>query len=67
MTSRGGACSACGEAPKLRERYVLLEVLGDGASGTTYRAVDAQTGETVAIKELAFHRVDSFRGTDLND
>ncbi|MFP4597586.1 MAG: hypothetical protein ACOC9J_01225 [Persicimonas sp.] len=43
-----------------------MAVLGEGASGTTYRARDVGSsngsGFDVAIKELAFHRVDTFQG-----
>ncbi|WP_168210323.1 serine/threonine protein kinase [Persicimonas caeni] len=59
------ACESCGQSPLLRERYVLRQVLGEGASGTTYLARDTQAAVDVAIKELAFHRVDSFKAHEL--
>ncbi|MDO5133665.1 MAG: hypothetical protein Q4D81_11910 [Eubacteriales bacterium] len=35
----------------LHGRYIIQDVLGQGGSGVTYRALDYQTGESVAIKE----------------
>eukprot|EP00968_Pinguiococcus_pyrenoidosus_P025571 scaffold6348_cov259-Pinguiococcus_pyrenoidosus.AAC.1 len=41
------------ESPKSsEERYHLLESVGEGANGTVYRALDRQTGETVAVKVI---------------
>lgn len=45
-------CAACGEDPRLDGRYRLLRIVGHGAVGTTYRAVDDVEGEAVAIKEM---------------
>jgi predicted ATPase len=36
----------------LRSRYRLLERIGQGGMSTVYRAFDAQTGATVAVKEV---------------
>ncbi len=45
-------CAACGEDPRLEGRYALARIVGHGAVGTTYRAQDEVSGETVAIKEM---------------
>ncbi len=34
------------------EKYKIEKVMGDGAYGVVYRAVDKYTGEVVAIKKL---------------
>ncbi|MGM0559346.1 MAG: serine/threonine protein kinase [Myxococcota bacterium] len=59
------SCSVCDEPPLLQARYALSAVLGEGASGTTYRGRDTHSGREVAIKELAFHRVDTFKAHEL--
>lgn len=46
------SCPGCGQDPLLHERYALLQVLGRGAAGTTYKARSLQTGQLVALKEL---------------
>ena len=45
-------CSQCGEEPRLDGRFRLLALLGRGAHGSTWRAVDDLTGQARAIKEL---------------
>ncbi len=45
-------CPQCGEPTGLRDRYTLVEQVGRGAAGTTYRALDARTGAVVAVKEV---------------
>jgi hypothetical protein len=47
-----GPCPSCAESILLRDRYRLEAVVGQGAAGTTYRAVDGQTGDLVAVKEM---------------
>ena len=59
------SCSLCGQPATLRGRYVLREVLGHGASGTTYRAEVAETGALVAIKELLGRSIDSLKTAEL--
>lgn len=49
VTSR---CPACGEDPLLAGRYSLVEVLGHGGVGATYRARCVVSGRLVAVKEL---------------
>lgn len=45
-------CGSCGASGLLRDRYALEEILGHGAQGTAYRALDLETGGAVVIKEL---------------
>ena len=40
-------------------RYDLVEAIGKGGCGSVYRAVDKQTGATVAVKVLAANLADS--------
>jgi len=49
----------------LNERYHLLEELGAGASGHTWRARDVGTDTEVAIKELSFRRLPDLKSLDL--
>jgi len=53
-------CASCGQATLLDGRYRLLEVVGKGAAGTTYRAELVADGTVVAIKELLLRSIDSF-------
>ncbi|MFO0549865.1 MAG: protein kinase [Polyangiaceae bacterium] len=41
--------------PLVADRFELLEVIGQGAMGRVYRAIDRQTGSTVALKLLHAH------------
>lgn len=52
-------CASCGADPLLGGVYRLLEVLGQGPSATTWRALDARTGELVALKELTWRPGDA--------
>jgi hypothetical protein len=45
-------CASCGASPLLVGRFRLLEALGSGRSGTTFRAVRVVDGAVVAIKEM---------------
>jgi serine/threonine protein kinase len=45
-------CGACGAQSLLQGRYRLLGLVGQGASGGTYRAEDCESGDTVAVKEM---------------
>jgi serine/threonine protein kinase len=47
----------------LRDRYLLIGELGHGARGTVYRA----SGETVAIKEVPFRKIDELKILELAD
>jgi len=58
-------CPKCGGSTLLEDRYELLEVVGHGAMGTTYRATRLEDGQVVAIKELPVRQVDSLETMDL--
>lgn len=58
------SCGACGADPSLRGEYLLQQVVGHGAHGTTYRAVSAD-GQVVAIKELLVRKVQSLKAISL--
>ncbi len=62
---RTNPCPECGQDPILAGQYHLLDVVGSGASGTTYMARNVHTEETVAIKELLIRKVDSFKSVEL--
>jgi serine/threonine protein kinase len=49
-------CAACGREPRLEGRFLLIEELGRGASGITFRATDVTTGERVTVKEIPLRR-----------
>ena len=61
----GEDCPACGEPMLLDEAYELLEIVGRGAVGTTYRARRVVDDKELAIKELLFHRLDSLKTKEL--
>jgi len=50
---------------RLDGRYRLLEVVGQGAVGTTYRATRITDGAVFAVKELLVRRLDSFKTEEL--
>ena len=58
-------CASCGEDPSLEGRYRLLEVIGHGAIGTTYRAERLEDGEVFAVKEMLVRRFDSAKAMEL--
>ncbi len=58
-------CPHCGEEPLLHGDFRLEEVVGRGAAGTTFRALRKSDGLEVAVKELLFHRLDSFKTQEL--
>ncbi|HEY8380005.1 MAG TPA: serine/threonine-protein kinase, partial [Nannocystis sp.] len=43
---------ATGQGPAGLQRYQIMEPLGSGAQGRTFRAIDRTTGEQVAVKVL---------------
>jgi len=58
-------CSECGAAPVLLQRFVLEDMLGHGAQGFTWLAKPIDGSPHVAIKELSFRRLDTFKNFDL--
>lgn len=58
-------CAECGKDPRLGGRYTLLDRLGQGAVGTTYRARRDSDGAVVCVKELLIRRLDGFKTQDL--
>lgn len=58
-------CPSCGRSPFLQGAYRLDEIVGRGASGVTYRATRLSDGAVVAIKELSFRSLDSFKSLEL--
>ena len=53
------ACAECGAPTRLESRYRLLEIVGQGAGGVTYRGAVCESGREVAVKEMALrHTVD---------
>ena len=47
------------------ERYQVMDALGSGAQGHTYRGVDRDTGRMVAIKVLSLGKLDGWKRFDL--
>lgn len=73
-TASSERCTACGQAPLLDGRYRLVELLGRGATGATYRAERlhhekvgkvGKVGKHVAIKEIPIHRAESLKALEL--
>jgi eukaryotic-like serine/threonine-protein kinase len=47
------------------ERYQVLETLGEGGVGTTYKAKDLQTNQLIAIKVISFRQIKDWKTVDL--
>ncbi len=58
-------CSSCGEPLALQGQYHLLDVVGSGSFGTTYRARRINDGQIVAIKEMLVRRAQSLKSLEL--
>jgi len=62
---RRSTCPRCGTSTALEGRYELLEAIGAGSFGTTYRAARLTDRYPVAIKEMLVRRADSVKVMDL--
>jgi serine/threonine protein kinase len=49
----------------IAQRYRLLDTLGRGSTGITYAAKHLETGETVALKVVAFRDLDDWKSVEL--
>lgn len=49
----------------IRQRYQIIEVLGRGSTGITYRAEDTQTQKAVALKELSLRGLRDWKQLEL--
>jgi len=58
-------CPACSAPPALRARYLLQEVIGEGGSGVTFKAVALANERAVCVKELRYSRLSSFEAERL--
>jgi serine/threonine protein kinase len=49
----------------IAQRYRIVDTLGQGGSGTTYKAEDLQTSQPVALKALSLHRMNDWKMVEL--
>jgi eukaryotic-like serine/threonine-protein kinase len=53
------------EKDLIAESYEILELLGEGGIGTTYKAIDRQTNQPVAIKIISLRQISGWKSIDL--
>jgi len=58
-------CPRCGGPSALAGRFRLLEMVGHGAVGTTYRAERIEDGAQVAVKELLIRKIEKAKAFEL--
>ncbi|MES2644703.1 MAG: serine/threonine-protein kinase [Myxococcota bacterium] len=63
--TREDPCSSCGASPLLVGRFRLVGTLGQGRSGTTFRAIRVEDGAVVAVKEMPLRGADSAKARAL--
>ena len=49
----------------IRDRYRVIDILGRGSSGITYRVEDLNTKQEVALKALSLHRLKDWKQIEL--
>lgn len=49
----------------IHQRYCVVDILGEGGTGITYRALDQHTDQQVAIKTLALRQVKDWKVVEL--
>ncbi|PSB59096.1 serine/threonine protein kinase [Chamaesiphon polymorphus] len=49
----------------LKDRYQIIDILGQGGIATTYAATDLETDETVAIKVMSLRRAQDWKAIEL--
>jgi hypothetical protein len=64
-TASTGDCPKCKGPLLLAGRYRLLEVLGRGANGITYRAERVSDGHAFAVKEIPLRTLESAKAMEL--
>ena len=51
----------------IAERYRIIDTLGQGGNGITYKAEDLKSSEQVALKALSFHHMTDWKQMELFD
>ncbi len=67
VEAASGDCPKCEDPVLLAGRYRLVEVLGRGANGITYRAERTTDGNVFAVKEMSLRTLESAKAMELFD